>query len=111
LPGVSWALDWSDGAAAPVFAEVLSADRNFAHLKSVVADGYHYIQADDGAPEELYRLEDGFAEAINLADTPAGRRLLPRFRALVSAEFTAQPQTAQRRRRSVWPLAWDACCR
>jgi len=111
LPGVSWALGWSDEAPQPVFAEVLSADRNFAHLKSVIADGYHYIQADDGAPDELYRLEDGFAEATNLAETPAGRRLLPRFRALVSAEFTAQPQTAQRRRGAVWPLVWGACCR
>jgi arylsulfatase A-like enzyme len=48
-------------------------------MKSVVADGMHYIRAGDGI-EELYALESDPEERINLAASPRARDILQRFR-------------------------------
>jgi arylsulfatase A-like enzyme len=49
-------------------------------MKSLVIDSFHYIRNTDGR-EELYDLEADPVEERDLANSPAGREALPRFRA------------------------------
>ena len=54
--------------------------------KSLVADGYHYIENGDGS-EELYDFENDPEELRNLSSSEEGRRQLERFRLLLKTEL------------------------
>lgn len=93
FPGSSLARYWDgardsgSGVASAVLSEVSPPPRPRKRhpiakgpMKSLVADGQHYIREGDGR-EELYDFETDAWEQRDLADTEKGRRALTRFRA------------------------------
>jgi arylsulfatase A-like enzyme len=96
LPGQSLSRFWSDGAGGLDASEgfVLSEveqGRDYpawypsvtGPLKSIVADGKHYIRNVGDGSEELYDIELDPEETQDLSATAEAERLLPRFRALL----------------------------
>lgn len=91
FPGTSLAELWQGSGAEPSLplSEVREGVRTVPWLplakggmKSIVADGYHYIENGDGTPE-LYALEDD-AEERNLSGLPETRSLLDGIRDLLA---------------------------
>jgi arylsulfatase A-like enzyme len=58
-------------------------------MKSIVADGMHYVRAGDGL-EELYLLGTDPDERTNMAGSPMAREVLQRFRNRLAAMFVKQ---------------------
>jgi arylsulfatase A-like enzyme len=63
------------------------------NMRSIVQDGFHYIQNDNG-DEELYDFERDHLEERNLAQSTEGRQLVARLRATL-AETVARPTAAK----------------
>ena len=59
-------------------------------MKSLVAEGMHYIRTADGL-EELYLLKSDPEEQSNVAAYPFAQETLQQFRARLSAMFKKQP--------------------
>jgi arylsulfatase A-like enzyme len=91
FPGNSLTKHWSadtkhDGPATPLLMEV-SKGINMSpwlpvskgDMKSLIAEGMHYIRNGDGR-EELYDFENDVLEEKDLAGTPEGQRALERLR-------------------------------
>jgi len=62
-------------------------------MKSLIADGVHYIRHSNGR-EELYDFERDLAEAQNLAERPDARVALERSRRTLDALLVGDPRTA-----------------
>ncbi|TDI93822.1 MAG: DUF229 domain-containing protein [Caldithrix sp.] len=107
--------DSSDARTRTHLSEVLVGDQkpNFwAHTawpshkgsrKSLVADGYHYIENGDGS-EELYDFERDREELRNLSNSQEGRRLLDRFRLFFETELA---QSGKKSSFETGPLTGD----
>ncbi|MGH7554773.1 MAG: sulfatase [Longimicrobiales bacterium] len=96
FPGASLARTWRgrDSGSEPLFAEVRDGIRPSSwlpiakgELRSVIADGYHYIQNGDGS-EELYHLANDPDELRDLDALELMRPVLERMRSLVVRAWT-----------------------
>lgn len=84
-------------------------------IDSVIADGKHYVRYPEIDREELYDFEEDPLERVNLADTPDGRNLLPRFRELAQqmprgSVETAAASTPREPALAQWFLPPRLCC-
>jgi arylsulfatase A-like enzyme len=101
IPGASMAVTWRDGTAPAdqVLAEVSKGINSPRHvpvtrgdMKSLLADGHHYIRNFGDGREELYDLGADPGEENDLAREPRARERLVRSRDAV--ERIARPRSA-----------------
>jgi arylsulfatase A-like enzyme len=100
LPGRSLARLWKgeDTSADTVVASIKRVPNQPAwypasrgDLNSIAFDGWRYIRNDGPGSEELYDFEHDVLERFNMIGSPEADRLLPRYRAALTALKRAGP--------------------
>lgn len=102
LPGTTLARFWDEARFPdidPVQPTLIETGRVFlpdqpnsnGPIRSVVADGWHYIRYDGLDAEELFDFENDPLETTDLSQTEAGQAQLPRLRRLLE-ELQDQPR-------------------